>query len=560
MKDTMRKPGGSGLRFYETGRFRIAAISLLMLLILCVRLYYYTGPIFANSQDEGIYLNMYAGALIFHNPVTFSQYAHVNFNNFTDCKCNPADEFQFYVGFIYPEMLLLKLFGFSADLAIYYVIFTSVVEGLFIFLIIENISKFRPAVLGTILFAFLPADVLFSTHVQPLVPAMMLVAISTYAFVVASEKRNGRLLYLLSGVFAGLAFITNPLGALTFILFALICAIRAVKGGASGRKENVVDLALIIVGFIAAYSLIGAVYLAESGNYLLYPELSRAVYSFQDSTQPIATHCLSTNLCFNYITGYPSYYPSILADLPISYDSYLRYSAISFFVFVAAAAFSMIDKKAGKRSLAFVLMFLFYLMAIMALPTKVASDNNTLHVYLIGEATYAITILTLPLIVVSALGLEALLVRKRTLLGLIVIAVMVTAVACDVADLNRDIGYYRASMSTAHAFVDYIGLHPNGIFYANFLFAGEANLLSGYRYQVRQLHNCGAMYLSVLQKYANVYVATGGTISMDIDPSYVDSFDSCVLPNVTEYNLVYAAGNPYSNYSGDAPPLKIYGR
>ncbi len=529
-----------------------------MLLILGVRLYYYSGPIFANTQDEGIYLNMYASALIFGNPVGFSQYRGIDLSNFSQCLCNPADIFQFYTGFIYPEMLLLKIFGFSVNLAIYYVILASIIEGLFIFLIIERISSIRPAVLGTVLFAFLPIDVLFSTHVQPLVPAMMFVTISTYAFIIASEGNN-KAYYLYSGIFAGLAYITNPLGALLLVFLFLICIIRVLKKikrqDAWGNTKN---LLFLIAGFLAAYSLVGVAYLAETGNFFLYPSVNHAVYLLQEATQPQLTYCISHSLCLDYDVGYPSLYLSMLGNLPITtIDPYLRYFAISAYLLIPLAILGVVSKKRNRWMLPFILMFIFYLLAIMFFPANLSIKNGVATYYPIDEQPYIATILTLPLIVITALGMEALLKNKRTMLALIVIAVISAAIAYDITSLNGDVGYYVASMYTMHSFINYVSVHPNGQYYANFLFSGEANLVSGYKYNIHSLGNCSSEYLKSLSN--NTYVVTGGTVSLDISPQYVQGFDNCVIPNLTGYSLVTTANNPLANYSDMyAPQLDIF--
>lgn len=544
----------------DASKARILVILLLVLLIATVRLYYYSGPIFANSQDEGIYLNIYAQTLIFNNPITFSQYKNVNFSNFSQCGCNPADEFQFYVGFIYPEMLLLKVFGFSVDLAIFYVILTSIIEGFFIFLIIEKISGIRAAALGAIVFTFLPTDVLFSTHVQPLVPAMMFITISFYAFIIAEGQRK-TLQYLYAGAFSGLAYITNPIGiaALLFLLLASIIRATDRKLKFKELKNGAKRAAIIALGFAVVYSAVGIPYLLESGNFFLYPDLTHAVYAYQDATQPIATHCIFSNICLNYITGYPSFYPSILVDQQTTTDGYLRYFGITAYILAAMVVLNLFRKNRNKWSTLFIALFLFYLLVIMFFPTKISFSGGQINYYPIGEQAYITTLLTLPLVVIIALGVDSLFQNKKSYLRYFAITIMLALIFYNVLDLNNDVGYYRASMYTAHAFVNYVTQHPDSHYYAAFLFSGEANLLSAYRYNISSLPNCTARYLSSLPN--GTYIATGGTTSLDISPQYTQEFDDCVLPNITSYKLIYTVHNPLANYPQmQAPQFSLYER
>ncbi len=535
---------------------RLALITALMVLILGVRIFYSTGPIFANTQDEGIYLNIFANAVLFNNTVGFSQYKNVNLSNFSQCECNPADIFQFYVGFVYPEILVLKTLGFSANIAIYYVILTSIVEGLFIFLILEHISGARPATLGIILFAFLPMNILFSTHIQPLIPSMMFATVAIYAFILAIEKGR-KMHYALAGAFAGLSYITNPLGALFLIFFTLVIAARAFNGKTKAIA-GIIGLLPLLIGFLAAYSLIGCVYFIQTGNYLLYPSLTHAVYLLQEATQPQTVQCISGNLCLDYNVGYPGFYPSILADSSVStIEPFMRYFSISIYLMLPLAAVTILRKKRNVWAVTMALMFGFLLLCIMLFPANIGINKGVITYYPIDEQPYLATVLTVPMIVIMALGLDVLLKNGKRLAILVAIVIIVTAVAFDMADLNNDVGYYRASMYTLHSFINFVSAHPLPQYHGSPLFMSEANLVSGYKYNISEQESCNSSYLNSLPD--NSYVVFGGTVSLDISPEYMASFDNCIERNLTGYSLVDTVSNPLSNYSGlYAPSLEIF--
>ncbi len=166
---------------------------------------------------------------------------------------------------------------------------------------------------------------------------------------------------------------------------------------------------------------------------------------------------------------------------------------------------------------------------------------------------------TLPLLVVSAIGIDALFKSGRRALVVAGVAVLIIALAYDVTVLNNDIGYYNASMYTLHAFVAYVRAHPNGTYYANFLFSSQTNLVSAFRYNIKNLGNCSAAYLDGLPR--GTYIATGGTISLDISPQYTQNFDACVLSNMTGYTLVDTIDNPLGSYPNMyGPQLDIYAK
>ncbi len=543
---------------------RLAAILLIALLIIGVRLYYYTGPVFANTQDEMLYLSMYSGHVMSGAPVTFSQFASANFSNFSRCECNAANIFQFYVGLDYPEMLILGAFGYSGSLAIYYVILTSLVEGVFIFLILERIAGLRSAVVGGALFAFLPVDVIFSTHVQPLVPAMMAATIAVYFFIVASDTGR-RLPYLAVGIFAGLAFLTNPIGAALLLFLLLALAVRALMHMRPSRlhdpalsRRAALGIVIVCIGFFSAYLPMGIVYLAEAGKFLLYPSMLHAVYAYMDATQPSpATYCLFGGVCMEYIELAPPYYVSILGDQPVSF-MYLRYFGIAAYAFVALAAFGLVARKRNRWLAWFVILFAFYLIVIDFLPVNIVQGGG-LKLYAPPEIAYVTTVFTLPLIVGSAIGLDVLFSRRRPVLVALAVIIIAAILMFDVIDLNHDVSFYRTSIVTVHEVIAYASTHPNETVYADPTFALAANLISGYRPTVRPLYNCSAAYVSALP--GNSVIATGGMIGFDMPASTMGTFDSCIIPNLTEYTVQYNYSNPFDKYSPiTEPPLVLYAK
>ncbi len=540
---------------------RYATIAALVLLILAVRFYYYTGPIFSNTQDEGIYLSTFASRVIFDNPINFSVYRSINYSNVTDMYFNPAQIFQFYVGLEYPELLLMYAFGYSANLAIYYVILTSVIEGIFLFLIIEKIANRRAAIIGTALFAFMPLDVLFSTHVQPLVPAAMALTISVYFFIVAEDaapkSRRRILFYILCGFFIGISYITNPVGLLLlpFLVLALLCSAVLKRK----IRDRVVAISLLFLGFAVAYSIIGAFYFYQSGNFLLYPDVNRAIFLYEHQTQALNSVCIGS-FCLVYTTGDPSFYINLLLNLQTNDN--LVYSGVIFPVFIGMAVLCIYFRRGKKNTwqLFFPTMFLFYLLSLMFFPNQVSSSSGKLLVYLIDEQAYLAEILVLPIVVVTAIGIERLLRNKKRADKLAALTLFSIVLLSSILVLNWDIGIYRASMYTVHAFLQYAAENPNATFLGTFLFENNANLISGYKYKVDPLDNCNYAYLSGLPRGTDLI--TGGTISMDISSGVVQSYDSCVYANLTWYKLVYNVSNPYSAYGGaqGGPNLMIYSK
>ncbi len=558
-KSLINRKAKDRLRSNET---RIALIALLLFAVLMVRLLCYTGPIFANTQDEGIYYTRIVSSVIYHNTYDFTAYRNANFSNLTSGIFNPAEAFQFYVGLMYPEIMLGQIFGYDVNLALYYIIFTSLVEALFIFLIIERIANRRAAAIGCILFAFFPLDVLFATQLEPQVPLAMACTIGIYLFIRGLDGKTARETYValfLSGLFVGLGFITNPFGSATLVFLVIFLIIVSVKSiiekGKMGTelRANMLAFVIVVVGFVVAYSFSGFLYQIEAGNFLLYPEVYHSITIYQFETQPLAYMNLTQNISIAMVTGGPGYYIPLLLDQPqYIYDSFLRYWGVLFYAVVLLAMFLAINR--NKWLYFFGLMFLVYFVMMSALPTAIVTQNGITYIVLDSKQPYVMEALTLPAIVIAALGLELLLRSRDTGKTALAIIIILAVISADVLDLQSDTQYYNTSIATVKDMVGFASAHRNSTIYAEWLFAGEANIYSDYKYKIDPI-SCGDEKNITLN---GSYMALGGMINFDTSPSIMLAFDDCTAYNFSTYEQVYNVSDPYANYSGGyAPPLEI---
>lgn len=539
---------------------------ILVLLIISVRLYYFTGPAFANTQDEGAYLTTFLEVTTYHTPITFSQYAGANFSNLTNGLFNPAQIFQFYVGFEYPELFLLSIFGYSSNLAIYYVILTSLIEGIFIFLILKKISGIMAGIIGSIIFAFLPVDVIFATQVQPLIPMAMALTISVYLFILADnadEKkylRRRNYFYLASGVLVGFAYITNPSGLLFYFFAVLVFVFQIIKKPKVYKKEIII-LAIFTAGFILAYLPIGMVYFIKAGDFFLYPLIDHSTFLYQIQTQPLIQHCFGY-FCFEWATGGPFSYLHVLLNQTVSYFRPLVYFGYTFYIFLIMVFLYVIffkkEEKFRKWGPFFIAMFVFYYLALSYLPMSISNESNHIVITSIPQEPYLSSPFILPLIVILALGITAIIKKKNIIYKAAGIALIVVIIWSCMTSLNGDTTLYRASQSTLNSFISYVRLHPNTSFYTQWIFANNAGLVTVKRYKIYQLSNCTSSYLANLPNGSDV--VTGGTLSISMSSGFMTNYDSCVDANLTGYTEVYSANNTYEQYVGTfgAPPLKIF--
>ncbi|HUY70271.1 MAG TPA: hypothetical protein VMV00_01740 [Candidatus Baltobacteraceae bacterium] len=556
MRNRKRRGADTGTGRWGT-RGQLAVLLMLLVLTLAVRLYYFTGPTFANTQDEGIYYNIFLQGVVMHNYPHFTQYLNADFGTPDQGIFNPANIPSFYSGFIYPEMFLLKMLGFSANLALYYVILTSLIEGLFLFLLIREVGGFRPAAIGMLLFAFFPLDVMFANRLEPLVPAMMFVTIATYLLVLMLKARKptaGRVATLatLVGFFIGLGYITNPLSLSLFLFFAIYMAGLVLQGKQSLRGA-VFRLGAVAVGLILAFSLSGTLYYVQSGNFFLYPMVDRIAAVNNIINQPVSPLTQLGSLSIVRLNVDPLFYLPIFFNFhsPQPYNS-SYFSVLGYATVLSAIALVVLRVRfAGLFSP----MLLSYFILINLFPIASYASGGVTKVLLVYMEPMLMTLLTLPVIVLSAMGIEWLLQRKDAVLWAVGVAVVIAAVWASVINLNSDVALPRASMVTVHNLSGFVQSLPNATFYINPYMAGEVAVLDGSTRGVVPMTSCTKPYINNISVIPNTYVVAGGSAGMDVDEGVITSFSNCELDNLTTGSaVVYASNNPY----GGQPGLQVY--
>ncbi len=576
-------------RLWNISRFRLLAIVIILLLIMLVRLYYYAGPIFANSPEDGLFLDLFANAVLHNAPISFTAYRNITWGNYSNPIFGTTGILDFYGGFIWPEIFILDVFGFSASAAIGYIILTSMIEGLFIVLITEHLYDIKAGIIGGILFAFFPVDVLFSTQIHPLVPAMAFLSGSFYFFLLGLDtNKNNRkaTYYVISGLLAGLSYITNPLG-LAFILFVVVYLflifVRSVL-----RKNWSFDYyaLLIFAGFILGFSFTGVLYFAQAGNFFLYPLYDHGVFMWQVTPANYGggatDYTLFGIITLEYVYGSPTYFPVLFFRIFPDYimplpDYNISYFALTFYAAITFSAVLLLKRFKIKHTYMLVGFFVFCVWLINLFPSNISFHDGTIDFLLITMIPYLATLLTLPITVISALALAAILdigpkKRKNKLTGILksaptlaVIILLGAIMLTDVYALNFDIAYYRASMATVNYLVAFATRHPSSMIYANPIMAGEANYIDGFKrinataLQINYLYNTSFAYLSGIR---NAYIAVGGSLSLETSPAVTENFASAVEGNLTDSEPIVNYSNPLGQYWGSklAPRLVIYYR
>jgi len=547
-------------KFEKANKEKFLLLIGFVILALAVRLYYNSGPLYVLG-DEGIYLNIISQSVVFKShPLSLLMYRNANFSNPLETIFNPANIFKFYAGFLYPELLINDIFSYSAANVIYYVTFWSLIECIFLFLIIEAISNRRAAIIGALLFSFFPLDVILSIRVLPIIPMIAMLTIAVYLFIKRkkSEKTKTKYIYsLLSGFFVGLAYLVHPEGVI-LLPFLILYSLVTIISNKSVFREEIRNISFTVIGAFLAFSITGIWYFMITGNFFLYPEVDHNVFLYQSRTQSLYNISIGSNAVLSYTTGTPLNYVNMLFRLELTKNLFpvehgLFYFSVIGYLAVAFGTFLLLKSKNSQQRM-FVYLFIFYLAALSFTPTNISTNSRGQVMFLMvnSDVIYS-SILILPLTIIIALGLEQMFSTNIKGVKYVAVGIITCCVVVSIMQLNYDSTIFRNSMYDVNQFVKYVSLHSSGVFYAQPTFAQEAQDISRYRYlsSIRPLFSCSA---SNIAKINDSYFVVGGTLSISWTPAIMQSYNNCVTANLTNANLVYNASNPYE----PSNPLRIF--
>lgn len=205
----------------------------------------------------------------------------------------------------------------------------------------------KSAIISSLLLAFFPLDILFSTQIVPTTQVAFFATASMFLqfLSVGSEKRRGLFLFL-SGVFGGLSYLANIMGVLVFLIhsavFFLLFPPKAVRNGKSLGFLRAVffNSSIALAGFAIVFCAEAAFMAAFAGN-----PLHRLNVIHETEIM------ISTNTGMEY---YPRVLSSALSPNPGLDQGYL---GINFFLFLVGLVFLLLAK-AERHTVFFLLFFL----------------------------------------------------------------------------------------------------------------------------------------------------------------------------------------------------------
>ena len=200
---------------------------LIVLFALALRLYFFVGP---NMNDDMEYV--------------FSSHS-VSRGDFSPLSSSSIDSIRSMM--ILPIAFFFFLFGAGEFAASLYILLTSMLAIVLTFLVGRILFSYKTALAAAFILAIFPLDIAFSTQLVPSVPMTLFLMTSILFFLMAERKKhNPEIYYALSGIFAGISYLTSELFFLAGFFFLPYFILKRKL-----RREYI----LLAIGFLIVFSI-----------------------------------------------------------------------------------------------------------------------------------------------------------------------------------------------------------------------------------------------------------------------------------------------------------------
>ncbi len=374
-------------------KHRKSEIFLVLILIFAafLRLIFFVGPC---CDDDVAYLN--------------SAYNIVKLNF---VELHNGYSFAYRTMMILPMALSFKIFGISEFTASLYILLTSLGSIIVAFFIGKFLFNARVGIFASLLLAFYPLEVIYSTHIVPDIPVAFFMGLSVLVFLYA-EKNEKDKFYILSGVTAGLAYLVK-ITAILIVPFILFYAIFLLK-----RNKT-----KAILRFLLGFLLIFVIEMCYSYYFTSDPFTH---YRSHVSAQKAWGHMRKKSM--DEIKAQLLFYPNLMLgrgilalsqpDIMLS-KGIIRdispYCGYFFWLLVLSILFPWSYKKDGKRFL-IVLFWFFSIFLFLQFGTMDIGRFVLIH-----RLTRFITILSIPMSLVIAHFLDVLIGKKPFVVMLVIL-------------------------------------------------------------------------------------------------------------------------------------------
>jgi hypothetical protein len=242
----------------RTSRWQYAAgVAAAVCVGAAARLLYNVGFVGAFPQDDGIYLN--AARMLAAGVDITARFHNLDANYLA----NPAENYAFRAGYIYPLSWCFRLFGEGDGPAS----IVGIASALVAIVVIAEIARTAlgpgSGIAAAMVLAVLPDDIILTTRVLSDGPLRMFLAIACL-MILRGFKYHSDPAFGYAGVALGLTYLTKIVGLPLFVLLGTVPAIESI------RRRSPRPLVLYTFGFAAIFTAETIWYWWRTGEWLLH--------------------------------------------------------------------------------------------------------------------------------------------------------------------------------------------------------------------------------------------------------------------------------------------------
>lgn len=206
----------------------------------------------------------------------------------------------------FPLAFFIGIFGYTDFGAAAWSLLSYAVTLVAVYLMGKELYSARAGLLSALFFSFYPLILHFNTTPEPMLPMAMFVSLSALFFVYG-RKRKSLGSYALSGAFAFIGTLANPLAYIYLLFYIVYVATETAYNSIRKRKFAFDFKALgILLGLFTAIAVIGYINLLIAPSSNPFYELSLTSYYYSAAGGPNEIFYTNPSLTF-YLSGYFPY-------------------------------------------------------------------------------------------------------------------------------------------------------------------------------------------------------------------------------------------------------------
>lgn len=445
---------------WRPARLAFAAILLVAALL---RAAFFIGLVSGDPQDDGIYYSQ-ALAIYASGGNNLDRFRGPPPNHLY----NPIDQFPLRPMVIYPVAAAFFLFGPGEVAATLWAFLCSLVTAGLVYRIGTLVDGRSTGLLAALLCAFYPLEVINATRILSDVQVGMFAALALL-LVLEGFRRDRASLFALAGAAVAGAYLANARG-LIVLLVLTVCL--GVEGFFARRPRPQQAPLLLAAGFAAVFAVEAAVYSVRTGDPLLSYHVQSGASHFKYLNEPVADMDWGPIL-IRYTNGEPLDLLRAVLGLTHRPDQF----GLFFWLFFASAIYCVVKR----RALLLVAVAAALCVYLEFGPVGLAWDGaaGKLHYLMVFKQDRFLLTVSAPLLVLSAIALQALGARTRVALVAVLVILSITSFSATASTRS----HYRGGLQDLRTLSRHVAERPEVTFFGDLWAVDHLRIFSGHRAQ-----------------------------------------------------------------------------